>query len=312
MSSTPNVGVSMLYTDLTAVAVTDLARALEERGFESLWFGEHTHLPVESTFPWLGSADLGELAMAGLARLGDPFVLLSMAAAVTSRLRLGTSVCLAAEYEPMGLAHTVATLDRMSNGRVELGIGYGFNVPEMENRGLDVGRRGAILREKVLAMKELWSKDVARFDGEFVRFTDSWAWPKPVQRPHPPLHLGVLTERRFDDLVEFCDGWIPQTMVLSEEDLRSRIGKLRRAAESAGRDPASIRITMLVPATGPAGGFNPFWKPDAEEFRKMCLTPADVEHYFSLGADRIVVTLDFADAEAMPPILDHLAEQVFG
>lgn len=303
MTSQITVGAAMLFTDLSPVPVTHLARALDERGFDSLWFGEHTHTPLAS-----GYAE--EFARAGTARLCDPFVLLSAAAAVSTNLRLGTSICLAAEHEPLGLAHTVATLDAISNGRVELGIGYGHSVPEMENRGLDVSHRRAILREHILAMKELWTKDVAAFDGKYVRFTDSWAWPKPVQSPHPPIHLGIHGPKGIPHLVEFCNGWLPNLVALGEEqflDLRSQI---QGAAEAAGRDPSSISITaVILPTSRSSGMMNPFWKPDAEEFRKYALTTADLEHYASLGVDRIVVSLDFADDESVEPILDHLAAQ---
>jgi probable F420-dependent oxidoreductase len=294
----------MLYTDLTPVAVHDVARALDERGFESLWFGEHTHLPVGSNYP-------EEEAAAGLARLCDPLVLLSTVAAVTSKLRLGTVVCRAAEHEPLGLAHAIATLDMISNGRVEFGIGYGHNAREMRNRGLDVANRRAILREKVLAMKALWTQEVASYHGRYVQFADSWSWPKPAQQPHPPIHLGVHGPVGLGHVVEMCDGWIPDLVSQPvERMLELKLGLFARA-ESAGRDPRSITITALVLPTSPSSGMtNPLWRPDPEEFRRHALTRRDLEHYASLGVDRIVVLLDFRDARSVGPILDHIAEQI--
>jgi probable F420-dependent oxidoreductase len=297
------VGVAMLYTDQTSVPVTDVARALDERGFDSLWFGEHSHVPVGSVPE--------EMAMAGLARLCDPFVLMAAGIAVTTNLRFGTSICLVAEHEPLGLAHLVATLDHVSSGRVELGVGYGHNQAEMRNRGVDIPNRRDVLRERVLAMKELWTKDVASFSGEHVNFTDSWSWPKPVQRPHPPIHLGVHGPRSLNHLVEFCDGWLPNLVAISPDELTELRGKIDNEAERAGRDPRSISTTAVVPAMSLSSeAFNPFWKPDAEDFRQHSITAADMERLIGLGIDRVLVNLDFSGPAAVGPVLDHLASQI--
>ncbi|MGB8386764.1 LLM class F420-dependent oxidoreductase [Mycobacterium sp.] len=311
MNSLVKVGVFTMFTDRTPVTITELAKALEDRGFESLWFGEHTHIPTSTVmFP-------PEIALATTARLGDPLVLLSAAAAVTTTLRLGTAVCLAAEREPIELAHEVATLDMISNGRVELGIGYGSNPPEMENRGLDPTKRRRILREKILAMKEIWQQDVASFEGDYVRFTESWSWPKPVQKPHPPILLGCITPRGFRHIAEFCDGWLPHKLAIPDENLRIMIKQLHQRAAEAGRDPASIRITMLVGAESPSESPTVF-TPDQQStmdlagFRERCLTHQDVENYAAFGVERINVALDFPSADAVEPMLDHLAESVFG
>jgi probable F420-dependent oxidoreductase len=305
------VGIFTMFTDRTPISVTDLAKALEDRGFESLWFGEHTHIPTSTVmFP-------PEISLATTARLGDPFVLLSAAAAVTTRLRLGTAVCLAAEHEPIELAHEVATLDMISNGRVELGIGYGSNAPEMENRGLDPSKRRQILREKVLAMKEIWQNDVASFNGDHVKFSESWSWPKPVQQPHPPILLGCITPRGFKHIAEFCDGWLPHKLAIPDDNLRVMIKQLHHTAEEAGRDPATIRISMLVGAESPSATptvFTPDQKNimDLAGFKERCLTQKDVENYAAFGIERISVALDFPDAASVEPMLDHLAKRVFG
>jgi probable F420-dependent oxidoreductase len=312
MNSPVKVGIFSSFTDRSPISVTDLAKAVEDRGFESLWFGEHTHIPTSSVmFP-------REIALATVARLGDPFVLLSAAAAVTTRLRLGTAVCLAAEREPLELAHEVATLDMISGGRVEFGIGYGINAPEMENRGLNPAKRRGILREKVLAMKEIWQNEVAAFDGEYVHFSESWSWPKPVQRPHPPILLGCITPRGFDHIAEFCDGWLPHKLAIPDDNqLRIMIEQLRETAEQAGRDPASIQISMLVGPESPSLSSPTMFSPDQQnvmniaEFRERCLTHIDIENYAAFGVERISVALDFPNADAVEPMLDHLATEAF-
>jgi probable F420-dependent oxidoreductase len=299
------IGAWVMYTDRWALPFTDLAKSLEDRGFESVWVGEHTHIPVEgSIFP-------EQMAVNFAARLPDPFVLLSAAAGVTSRIRLGTAISLAGEYEPIGLAHLVATLDFVSQGRVEFGIGYGSNPPEIRNRGIDLAHRRAILREKVLAMKEIWTNDVASFEGKYVRFSESWSWPKPVQKPHPPILLGVHASKRFPEVVDFCDGWIGGGGA-SEDDMRRTIGELHQAAEHVGRDPRSVRITLTVPLQTPSHRSRDFFgsAETFEDFVHTCLTPADIDIYAGLGIERIIVTLNMMEADLMERALDHLAEQL--
>jgi probable F420-dependent oxidoreductase len=296
------IGIWAFFTDRWPVSITELATAVESRGFESLWLGEHTHIPTAgSSFP-------EEMAVNYVARLPDPFILLASAAAVTSRLRLGTAISLAAEYEPIGLAHLVATLDFVSGGRFEFGIGYGSNPAEIRNRGLDVRNRRAILREKVLAMIELWTHDVASFEGRFVRFAESWSWPKPVQQPHPPILLGSDPPSAYPHVVEFCDGWLPHPGP-SDEAFRQRVADLHRVAESAGRDPSTIGITVTVPAETPSQRRPDFFgSPETlEEIVEHGITRADVDRYATLGIDRIIVTLNRPKPELLEPVLDQLA-----
>ena len=185
------VGVTSMLTDLT-MSPSELAVAVEERGFESLWLPEHSHIPTSRESPWPGSKPGSDEPLPyHYPRYVDLFVSLSMAAAVTSRIRLGSSVCLVAQHDPIQLAKQVATLDHLSGGRVILGIGYGWNREEAANHGMvEWGARREIVREKVAAMRRLWSDEVASFDGDHVHVAPSWMWPKPVQRGGPPVILG--------------------------------------------------------------------------------------------------------------------------
>ena len=178
-------GVLMFPTDFS-IGVVDLARALEDRGYESLWFPEHTHIPADRQTPWPGGPNLPREYSHPL----DPFVALGAAAASTARLKLGTGVCLVIERDPITLAKDVTSVDYVSGGRFLFGIGGGWNLEEMANHGTDPSKRWTILRERVLAMKQLWTEDVASYHGEHVNFDRVWQWPKPVQRPHPPIIVG--------------------------------------------------------------------------------------------------------------------------
>ncbi len=207
----------MFPTDYT-IGPVQLATEAERRGFASLWFPEHTHIPVGRRTPWPGGGDLPQEYSHTL----DPFVALGAAAAVTERLHLGTGICLVAQHDPIVLAKEVATLDLISGGRFLFGIGVGWNEDEMEHHGVDPSRRRAVVREKVLAMKALWTQDEASFDGEFVKFEPSWSWPKPVQQPHPPILMGgaggPVTYRH---IIEYCDGWMP---ISGRSNVVERIG----------------------------------------------------------------------------------------
>jgi probable F420-dependent oxidoreductase len=269
-----DLGLTIFPTD-TAIAPDKLAREAEDRGFESLFFPEHTHIPIGRRTPYPAGGPLPEEYSHSL----DPFVALGAAAAVTSRLRLGTAVCLVAQRDPIVLAKEVASLDHLSGGRVVFGIGYGWNVDEMEDHGVAPSSRRALVREKVLAMQGLWRDEVAGYDGEHVRFEPSWSWPKPIQRPHPPILIGGAPgPTLFRHVVEFAAGWMPLTGVGSRE-VRSA---LRTAADEAGRDPASVDVV-------------PVWA-RADQ--------ATLEHYATLGVTRAVLGLPPAPADQVLPILD--------
>lgn len=228
-------GVAIFPTDQT-IGVTELARATEERGFESLWFPEHSHIPASRATPW-GGRDGAPPLPEHYWRTHDPFVALGACAAVTTDLRLATGICLVAQRDPIFTAKEVASVDSISGGRFIFGIGYGWNREEMAHHGTPYAERRAILRENVLAMRQLWTEDEASFSGDHVELSPSWAWPKPVQRPHPPIVLGGdAGPRTAADIAEFCDGWMP----IGGRHRLDRWDEVRRACEKLGRDPDSI------------------------------------------------------------------------
>jgi probable F420-dependent oxidoreductase len=223
----------------------ELARAAEERGFESFWVGEHTHIPAARQTPYPG----GEPLPKPYYHMADPFVSLMAAAAATRTIKLGTGICLVVEHDPLVLAKSVATLDWLSNGRVLFGIGGGWNREEMEHHGTPFARRWRVLRERVLAMKALWTEEEASFHGEFVNFDRAISFPKPVQRPHPPILFGGATAQGRARVVDYCDGWIPIDVLL--DDLPGAIADLREKAEAAGRraDRLSVSVLAFKPPT---------------------------------------------------------------
>ena len=223
----------------------ELARAAEERGFESFWVGEHTHIPAARQTPYPG----GEPLPKPYYHMADPFVSLMAAAAATRTIKLGTGICLVVEHDPIVLAKSVATLDWLSGGRVLFGIGGGWNREEMEHHGTPFAKRWRVLRERVLAMKALWTQEEASFHGEFVNFDRAISFPKPVQRPHPPILFGGATDQGRARVVEYCDGWIPIDVLL--DDLPAAIADLRRKAEAAGRraDELSVSVFAFKPPT---------------------------------------------------------------
>jgi probable F420-dependent oxidoreductase len=241
-------GVVMFPTDY-AIQPDELARALEERGFESLWVPEHTHIPASRRSPWPGGGALPREYWSSY----DPFVALMAAGAATRRLRLGTGICLVVERDPIVTAKEVATLDRLSGGRVLFGIGGGWNAEEMEHHGTHFKTRWRLLRERVLAMKEIWTRDEAEFHGEFVNFDRIWSLPKPTQKPHPPIVIGGDGLTTFDRVVEFGDGWMP--IMRPGLDPVAKIPALRDRLERAGRAPGSVPVSVF---------FAPPKKPDLE------------------------------------------------
>jgi probable F420-dependent oxidoreductase len=272
------LGVTIHATDL-AMSPVELAREAEARGFTSLFVPEHTHIPVSRRTPApTGTPELGEEYKRSL----DPYVALGAAAAVTSRIRLGTGVALVAQHDPIALAKEIATVDHLSNGRFVLGIGYGWNHEEMENHGIDVKRRRALVREKMLAMEALWENDVAAFAGEFVRFEPSWQWPKPVQRPRPPVLLGGAPgPTLFAHIAEYGDGWLP----IGGAGIKQAMPELARACEARGRDAAKLEIM-------PMGVF-----PD----------DAKLDYYRSVGVTEAVLRLPSAPRDEVMPVLDRYA-----
>jgi probable F420-dependent oxidoreductase len=232
------VGVFYFPTDY-GIDIAELARALEDRGFDSLFVPEHTHIPLSRKTPFPTGGELPKR----YSHTHDPFVGLAFAAAVTKKLKVGTGILLVPQHEPIATAKAIASLDQLSGGRFIFGIGGGWNEDEMENHGARYKTRFKQMREHVLAMKELWTKDEASFHGEFVNFDPVWSWPKPAQRPHPPILLGGETDHTLKRVVEYCDGWFPRPR--SGFEASTAVDRLKRMAESVKRDPATLTITVF-------------------------------------------------------------------
>src|SRR3984957_7543974 len=226
---TMRVGVFYFPTDY-GIDIRELARAAEERGFESLLLPEHTHIPTSRRPPYPGG---GELPKA-YSHTHDPFVALSFAASVTTKLLLGTGICLIPQRDPMVTGKSEARLDQLSKGTFLFGIGGGWNVDEMENHGARYETRFRLMRERILAMKALWTQDEAAFHGEMVNFDPAWSYPKPLQKPYPPILLGGSSDHTVKRVVEFCDGWLP--IARPGFKPKEAVEELRRAASTAGRD----------------------------------------------------------------------------
>mgnify|MGYP000087119191 CR=1 FL=1 len=232
-------GLSMFPTDY-AIPVTELGRAAEDLGFESLFFPEHTHIPTSRISPWPGGPNLPREYSHTL----DPFVAMAAVAAVTTTLKLGTGITLVAQRDPLWLAKEVATIDRISNGRFLFGVGAGWNREEMENHGTPYDKRWKVLEERVKAMKALWTQEEASYHGDWVNFDKVWSYPKPVQRPHPPVILGTFGSNWGRKRVaEFGDGWIP--IDLFHGDLKADIDDLHKRLRDNGRDPSEVPISMF-------------------------------------------------------------------
>ena len=256
------------------------ARAAEARGFESIWFAEHSHIPVSPATP--GPPEPGR---PGLPRayyaVADPFVSLAMAAAVTEHIRLATGICLVPQRDVFQTAKEVATLDRFSGGRFLFGIGGGWNRPEIQDHGTDPDQRFAVMRERVEAMKRLWTQERAEYHGEHVDFGPCYAWPKPVQKPHPPIHVGGAGRRAIRRAVRYGDGWIPLA-ASGPDDPVALLPELHGALEEAGRDPARFEVTI-------------YFCPPSEEMVARCR---------EAGVDRVLFPVPSADAAAVEKLLD--------
>jgi probable F420-dependent oxidoreductase len=274
-------GVMMFPADF-AIRVDELARAAEERGFESLWFPEHTHIPSSRRTPWPAGGDLPKEYW----HTYDLFVSLAIAAAVTTRLKVASGICLLIQRDPIITAKEVASIDALSGGRLILGIGGGWNIEEMAHHGTAFKTRWKVLRERVAAMKKIWADENAEFHGEFVNFEGIWQFPKPVQQPHPPILLGGHSPQVLQRVVDYCDGWLP--LGIRAHDVVKGISELRRRAEQSGRDPKSVSVTIFG-------------------------TPADAEaisQYRAAGVERVTFGLPPANRDTVLPILDRYAEFV--
>jgi probable F420-dependent oxidoreductase len=232
------VGVFYFPTDY-GIDVVELAQALEARGFDSLFVPEHTHIPLSRKTPFPTGGELPKR----YSHTHDPFVALAFAAAATKKLLVGTGILLVPQHEPIATAKAIASLDQLSGGRFIFGIGAGWNQDEMENHGVRYVTRYKQMREHVLAMKALWTEEAGSFHGEFVNFDPAWSWPKPAQRPHPPILLGGETDHTLRRVVEYCDGWFPRPR--SGFEASTAVDRLKRMAESVNRDPSTLTITVF-------------------------------------------------------------------
>jgi probable F420-dependent oxidoreductase len=218
-------GISIFVTDET-MPPGELGRLVEERGFQALFVPEHPHMPRDTV------REVDRKYYRAL----DPFVTLTAAAEHTSTLRLGFGILLLAQRDPITTAKAIASLDHVSGGRVEVGLGAGWNVPEIENHGTPFAQRFGVMRERAEAMKAIWTQDEASYQGRYVSFEHIMSWPKPVQRPHPPLWIGGTGEKVLDRVLRYGDGWFPN----QRDGLAERIAELRRRGEEAGRDRVPV------------------------------------------------------------------------
>ncbi|MEM8924651.1 MAG: TIGR03619 family F420-dependent LLM class oxidoreductase [Actinomycetota bacterium] len=275
------IGVMMFPTD-RSIQPVPLAVEAEHRGFQSLWFPEHSHIPSSRVTPWGGREGAPPLPEEYW-RSHDQFVALAAAAGATSTIKLATGITLVAQRDPLWLAKEVASLDMISGGRFILGIGYGWNVEEMANHGLAYGDRRAVVRENILACKRIWTDDEFHFSGEHVTIEPSWSWPKPIQRPHPPILMGANPgPKTMAHIIEYCDGWMP---IHGRYDIPAKLDDVTKAWADGGRAPGDFRWGV-------------FACPAEREW---------VDRYREAGAGYIAFALPSNDADDVLPRLDKMA-----
>ena len=289
------IGLNFQLTDSTPHPA-DLARKCEALGFESMFVNEHVVFPVHVKTPYL--ANPKEPIPEYYAHFADPFISIAFAGAATRTIKLGTCISLVAEHEPIALAKELATLDQLSNGRVIFGVGAGWLREEAEVMGVRFGRRWAVAMEHLRAMKELWTRPEASFDGEFVKFPPVRSYPKPSQKPHIPIHIGAgglgtsAIERALRHTVLIGDGWMPAG--LKPDQLKSALATLNKMCAEAGRDPNAIEISICVPQL------------------KRSAALAAIEQYGAAGAHRVIPIVGGADFEKTPDIVERIAEAFLG
>lgn len=274
-------GISMFFTDYS-MSPAELGRALEERGFESLWAPEHSHIPLSRLSPYPPGGDLPKKYYDTM----DPFVTLSAAAAATEKLKVGTAICLVIQRDPIQTAKSVASLDQISAGRFLFGVGAGWNAEEMADHGTEFKSRFKLMRERIEAMKVIWTKSKPEYQGEMVKFGPMMTWPKPVQKPHPPVIVGGAFPYGARRAIQYGDGWLPHARRPAYGDVITQFGEFRRLVKEAGRDPKSIPITVYGTAE------------DADLLKR----------YRDEGTERIIFEVDSAKADAVLPVLDRCAK----
>jgi probable F420-dependent oxidoreductase len=278
-----HIGLTMFPTEY-AIQPHDLAREAEARGIESLWLPEHSHIPTSRKSPWPGGPQLPQYYK----ETYDPFVSLGAAAVATKTIKLGTGICLVVQRDPIRTAKEVSTVDRLSGGRFLFGIGAGWNAEEMAHHGTAFETRFKLMRERILAMKEIWTHEKAKFSGKLVKFDEMWQSPKPVQKPHPPIILGGGFPHAAKRAIAYGDGWIP--IGGRQIDPLDVLPQFRKMAKEPGRDPASL-------------SFSVFAAPRDPELLKR---------YRDIGVDRVVLPLPPQPRDKILPMLDESAALMRG
>jgi probable F420-dependent oxidoreductase len=278
-----NFGAAMFFADYS-MTPGELGSALEARGFESLWAPEHSHIPASRRTPFPQGGDLPKKYYDAM----DPFVSLTAAAVTTRALKIGTGVCLVAQRDPIQTAKLVASIDQISGGRFLFGIGGGWNAEEMADHGTAFQTRFKLMRERIAAMKEIWTKDEAEYHGGLVDFPPMMAWPKPVQKPYPAVIVGGAFPHAARRAIAYGDGWIPHASRPQYGDVAEFLPRFRQMAAEAGRDPSSVPVTLFGVSE------------DLDRLRR----------YHDLSVARVVVSLPSAGADEILPVLDRWAELI--
>jgi probable F420-dependent oxidoreductase len=276
-------GALMFFTE-HAIPATEFAQALEARGFESVWAPEHSHIPTSRKSPWPGGGELPKVYYEAM----DPFVSLTAAAVATKTLKVATGVCLVQQRDPIQTAKLVASIDQISGGRFLFGVGGGWNAEEMADHGTEFRTRFKLVRERIEAMKEVWTKTKAEYHGEMVDFPEMMASPKPVQKPHPPILVGGAFPQAARRAVRYGDGWAPIAGRGPDGDVDELLPKFHQMLSEAGRDPQSVPVSLFG-------------------------VPEDVDRlarYRDKAIARVVVMLPSANSDAILPTLDRWAELI--
>jgi probable F420-dependent oxidoreductase len=271
-------GITMFPTD-HAVVPSRFGQLVESHGFDAVYFGEHTHTPVDRSSPYPSGGNLPE----DFYRFHDPIESLAATAAVTTRIELGTGTLVIPNHDPIMLAKRLSTLDHLSNGRLIVGVGAGWNLEEMANHGTDPATRWTVFRERVEAVREIWTHEIAEYNGSYVQFKPLYQWPKPVQKPHPPIYVGGSgpgTEKR---VLRFGDGWLVSGRHLDGDELATRVRALRALADEQGRGPIPAMIQQGTP------------------------TPQAIERYLSIGLRCCTLRVDPGDEGHVTAQLETLA-----
>jgi probable F420-dependent oxidoreductase len=270
---------AVMFSTTDSMPPAELARELEDRGFESLWVPEHTHVPLSRTTPFIGGGPMPRPYY----EIFDPFLTLNTAAAVTKKLKIGTGIALVVQRDPIVTAKMVSTIDQLSDGRFLFGVGNGWNQDEIENHGTVFATRNKLARERIEAMQTIWTQDEPSYHGEFVNFGPMNQWPKPRQKPHPPIIVGGAFPHAARRAIRYGNGWIPRADRLEHDGIGVVIAKFHQMADEAGRDPDSLPITI-------------FRVPDDLAKLRFCQ---------EIGVDRVVFSLPAEKSRAILPILDR-------